>query len=132
MITATCTDKEKKIHKAIMFQMKEGGLKGLPLAKRNELAKQVMKMKRVVDAPKIGGIIRKNGRATIEVASGNRFLEGDDFQVQDFASYFNQRVITTLDGNTDSKTVDSLQDGDLPTIAATVINGGLTTRQTYA
>lgn len=120
VITATCADNEKQIRKAILFQMKEGSIRDLPPAKRNELSNQVEKMKRVVNAPKIGGIIRRNGQATIEVASGNRFLEGDDFQVQDFPSYFNQRVITTLDGNTDLETVDSLQDGDLPTITTTV------------
>jgi hypothetical protein len=129
VITATCADNEKKIRKAIMFQMKEGGLKGLPPAKRKELSEQVEKMKKIVDAPKIGGIVRKNGRPEIQIASGSRFLEGEDFQVQDFASYFNQRVITTLDGNTDACTVDMLQDGDLPTLTATVIKGGLTRRR---
>jgi len=124
VITATCADNEKKIRKAILFQLKEGSLRGLAPAKRKELTEQVEKMKRIVNAPKIGGIIRRNGQATIGVASGNRFLEGDDFQVQDFPSYFNQRVITTLDGNTDAATVDSLQDGDLPTITATVIKKG--------
>jgi hypothetical protein len=111
VITATCADSEKKIRKAIMFQMKEGDLKGLSPAKREALSEQVEKMKKIVDAPKIGGIVRKNGRPEIQIASGNRFLAGEDFRAQDFASYFNQRVITTLDGITDSHTVDRLQDG---------------------
>ena len=124
VITATCADNEKKIRKAIMFQLKEGSLHGLPPAKRKDLSDQIKKMKHVVNAPKIGGILRRHGKFTLEIGSGNRFLAGDDFQVQDFASYFNQRVITTLDGNTDTYTVDRLQDGDLPSIRATVINQG--------
>lgn len=124
VITATCADNEKKVRKAIMFQLKEGSLHGLPPAKRKGLSDQIKKMKHLVNSPKIGAILRQNGKFTLEVGSGNRFLQGDDFQVQDFASYFNQRVITTLDGNTDAYTVDRLQDGDFPSIRVSAISEG--------
>ena len=123
VITATCSNGVNTIRKAILFQLKEGKLQNMAPAARKELEGQIKKMKGVVNAPKIGGITRENGKAKIQIASGNRFLEGDDFHPQDFASYFNQRVITTLDGNTDQATVDSLQDGHLPTIKATVKQG---------
>jgi hypothetical protein len=119
VITATCSDGNFVVRKAILFQIKEGPIKGLAPAKRKELEEQVKKMRTVVNAPKVGGIIREGGKAMIEVASGNRFLDGEDFSTYDFPSYFNQRVITTLDGNTDPYTVDRLQDGDLPTINVT-------------
>ncbi|MFZ4683274.1 MAG: hypothetical protein ACOYMS_12285 [Terrimicrobiaceae bacterium] len=123
VITATCSDGSKTVRKAILFQLKEGNLRGMSPSARKELENQINKMKCVVNAPKIGGIIREYGKAKIMIASANRFLEGDDFQLQDFPVYFNQRVITTLDGNTDQSTVNKLQNGNLPAIKATIKQG---------
>ena len=112
-ITATVGDSNQKVRKAILVQVKNQPIDTLTPNALEGLKKQVRKMKKVVYSPKVAGIRRNTGRAMLEVSSGNRVLQGEKYSKSDFPEYFNQRVITTLDGTTDKNIVDSLQESHL-------------------
>ena len=112
-ITATVGDSKRKIRKAILVQVKNRPIDDLTPSQEKDLKKQINKMKAVVSSPKVAGIRRSRGSAMLEVSSGNKVISGEEYTKSDFPTYFNQRVITTLDGTTDEKTVEALQESDL-------------------
>jgi len=112
-ITATVTDPQRTIRKAILVQVKGLPIDELSPSVMTDLKEQIGKMKKVVDSPKVAGIRKEEGKAMLEISSGNRVLNGETYSKTDFPEYFNQRVITTLDGTTKSEVVDALQESDL-------------------
>ena len=112
-ITATVGDSNRKIRKAIFVQVKNQSIDTLSPSQKKDLKEQINKMKRVVSSPKVAGIRRSQGNAMLEVSSGNKVIYGEEYTKSDFPSYFNQRVITTLDGTTDEIIVKALQESDL-------------------
>ena len=112
-ITATVGDSNQKIRKAILVQVKNQSIDTLPPSQEKDLKEQIKKMKTVVSSPKVAGIRRSRGSAILEVSSGNKVLYGEEYTKSDFPAYFNQRVITTLDGTTDETIVEALQESDL-------------------
>ncbi len=112
-ITATVRDSKRTIRKAILVQVKNQPIDSLSPSQERGLKEQIQKMKNVVSAPKVAGIRRDAHGSMLEVSSGNKILRGEDYSKSDFPAYFNQRVITTLDGTTDKKVIDALQASDL-------------------
>lgn len=113
VITASVTDGKIKIIKAILFQAKMGSVSELKPTALSNLRDQIRKMQHVSPHPKIAGIVPNNGYTIFEVASGRRLLNENKVPTIPFDAYFNQRVITTLDGITDKDRVDALQYSDL-------------------
>ena len=112
-ITATVGDSSRRVRKVILVQVKNQPIDSLQPGQLNALKKQIGKMQNVVASPKVAGIRRAPGRAMLEVSSGNKVMAEETYMKSDFPAYFNQRVITTLDGTTDQDTVDALQESDL-------------------
>ena len=112
-ITATVSDPQKTIRKAILVQVKGEPIDDLPPQEMDRLKKQIATMKQVVNSPKVAGIRKEERQAMLEISSGNRVLDGETYSKTDFPEYFNQRVITTLDGTTNEEVVDALQESDL-------------------
>jgi len=112
-ITATVGDSTQRVRKAILVQVKNQPIDTLIPSALTGLKDQIRKMKKVVFSPKVAGIRRNTGSAMLEVSSGNKVLHGEKYSKSDFPEYFNQRVITTLDGTTDKNIVDSLQESHL-------------------
>lgn len=113
VITATVGDSKQKIKKAILVQVKNRSIETLSSSQKKDLKEQINKMKTVVSSPKIAGIRRSQGSAMLEVSSGNKMLNDEEYTKSDFPTYFNQRVITTLDGTTDKTIVEALQESNL-------------------
>ena len=112
-ITATVGDSQRKVRKVILVQVKNHPIDTISRSQLENLKGQVRKMQRVVSSPKVAGIRREGGKAMLEVSSGNKVVKEETFMKSDFPAYFNQRVITTLDGSTDQKIVDALQESNL-------------------
>jgi len=123
-ITATVSDGTKKVRKAILFQVKAAPIGSLPNSTLKGLKQQIRKMKRVVNAPKVAGIRKIDGWGMFEISSGNRIVEDQNFTKFDFPEYFNQRVITTLDGETDERIVNAVQESSLRKLDVLLNKGG--------
>lgn len=123
-ITATVGDGKKTIKKAILVQVKNKPIDTLSSSEIENLNEQIKKMKKAVASPKVAGIRRENGRGMLEVSSGNRIANGEPYTKSDFPTYFNQRVITTLDGCTDDSVVDALQESNLRKLDVLVSKNG--------
>jgi hypothetical protein len=113
VITATVSDSQRTIRKAILVQVKSKPINKLSNKNMKDLKEQIDKMKKVVDSPKVAGIRKENDQAMLEISSGNRVLNGETYSKTDFPEYLNQRVVTTMDGTTKSEVVDALQESNL-------------------
>jgi len=112
-ITATISDGNTTIRKAILFQVKSLEIDKLNLSELERLKNQIRRMKNVVDAPKVAGLREEGVKGMFEISSGNKILNDLEYSKTDFPEYFNQRVITTLDGTTDNIIVDGIQESNL-------------------
>jgi hypothetical protein len=115
-ITATISDGKTTIRKAILVQAKLGHLDELSRSQIELLKEQIGKMKRLVDAPKVMEIPEEAGIRYPRIISGNRVFHGEPYLPVDLPEYFTNRVTTTLDGCTDHRIVEAVQDSSLPRV----------------
>ena len=113
-ITATVTDGRTSVRKAILIQAKLGHIDELSPSERRDLEGQISDMRKLVDAPKVMEIPEFAGERHPSVISGNRILEGGSYLSISLPDYFVARVTTTLDGATDPRIVDVVQESSLP------------------
>jgi hypothetical protein len=118
-ITATISDGHTTIRKAILVQAKLGRLDEMNTADAEFLRSQLEKMKQLVDAPKAMEIPEHGGRRYPAMVSGNNILDGKPYTPMELPEYFTSRVITTLDGSTERKVVDRVQNSSLPRVDVT-------------
>jgi len=123
VITATVGDSTKKVRKAILVQVKNQPIDTLSASSASDLKEQITRMKAVVSSPKVAGIRRDEESAMLEMSSGNKVLSDMEYSKSDFPEYFNQRVITTLDGTTDETIIEALQDSHLKKLDVLVKRG---------
>ncbi len=112
-ITATISDGSTTIRKAILVQAKLGAIEDQDERERRALIEQIVKMLKLVPAPKVMEILEEDGRRTPRIISGRRILAGNPYVPVELPDYFVARVLTTLDGCTNSKVVDAVQDSRL-------------------
>jgi hypothetical protein len=115
-ITATVTDGQVTVRKAILVQAKLGSITELNHAERTFLARQIALMKHLVHAPKVMEIRECDGRRFPAMISGNQILAGEPYVAMDLPGYFTARVTTTLDGCTDPEVVQVVQHSTLPQV----------------
>lgn len=113
-ITATISNGMTTVRKAILVQAKLGELSRLDRRDLIFLREQVLKMKRLVGAPKIMEILESNGQRFPRIVSANSFFAHKPYVPMDLPEYFVARVTTTLDGCTDRDVVAAVQDSALP------------------
>jgi hypothetical protein len=112
-ITATVRQGTGAIRKAILTQVKLGGLDELPRAEAERMIAQVWDMRRLTRSPKVMVVPTVNGAREPRMLSGVRLSEGHSSPGQSLPQYFVARVLTTLDGDTRPYFVDAVQDGSL-------------------
>jgi hypothetical protein len=112
-ITATISDGQTTVHKAILVQAKLGSIESLSRTERAALEEQISKMKRVVPAPKVMEIPEIGGRRFPAIISGNRIIDGEEYVPMQLADYFVARITTTLDGCTNPLIVARVKDSSL-------------------
>jgi hypothetical protein len=112
-ITASISDGRNAVYKAILTQAKLGRIDQLSPGALTELNEQIRRMKRLVGAPKVMEIPEHAGQRFPSMISGNRILAGEPYTSTSLADYFVTRVTTTLDGATDPRTVDAVQESNL-------------------
>lgn len=112
-ITATISDHQTTVRKAILVQAKLGRIDRLRKAEADFLRDQLQKMKALTPAPKIMQIPEANGLRTPEMVSGTRVLNDEPYVPMDLPDYFAARVLTTLDGCTKPQIVEAVQDSSL-------------------
>lgn len=112
-ITANISNGTKAIQKAILFQAKLGNLHDLRSKEFENLLKQIRKMKRLTEAPKVMEIPEEEGNRVPRIISGNRLLSGNNYTNDHLSDYIVRRVLTTLDGDTRPNFVTAVQDSSL-------------------
>ena len=112
-ITATISDGTITIRKAILVQAKLGHLKEMNESEADLLKLQIGKMKHLVVAPKVMEIPEYSGRRFPAMISGNNILDGRPYTPMGLPEYFAARVTTTLDGCTNPKIVEAVQESSL-------------------
>lgn len=112
-ITATITVARTTVRKAILVQAKLGSLDELNNADTTFLKGQIRKMKQIVAAPKVMEIPEHAGHRYPAMISGNQVLADEPYIAAKLPEYFAARVMTTLDGCTDPKVVEAVQDSSL-------------------
>lgn len=121
-ITATISDGQQIVRKAILIQAKRGEISNLNRSDEADLVEQIIKMKKLVAAPKVMQIPESEGRRFPQIISGNNILQGISYTPMDLDSYFVARVTTTLDGCTNDAVIAQVQDSGLTQI---VVNAKL-------
>ena len=101
------------IRKAILVQAKLGHLKEMNESEADLLKLQIGKMKHLVVAPKVMEIPEYSGRRFPAMISGNNILDGRPYTPMGLPEYFAARVTTTLDGCTNPKIVEAVQESSL-------------------
>jgi hypothetical protein len=104
-ITATISDNNNTISKAILIQSKLGAIESLSGRERTFLDDQIRKMRQLVRAPKVMQVLESKGTRFPQIISGNQILEGLPYTAVALPEYFTSRVTTTLDGSTDTNTI---------------------------
>lgn len=112
-ITATVSDGDLSVRKAILFQAKRGDIDGMIPSKIKELKDDVSKMKHWTRSPKVMEITEENGTRQLRVISGNYLIANREYTSLNLGDYFVRRVLTTLDGDTREFFVDEVQDSSL-------------------
>jgi hypothetical protein len=112
-ITATISDGEATIRKAILIQAKLGKIDDLDTEKLERLRHQIRDMKKLTRSPKVMDIPEQDGVRTPRIISGTRILHNDPFRPFSLESYVVARVLTTLDGDTRGDFVESVQESRL-------------------
>jgi hypothetical protein len=118
-ITAMISDGTTTIQKAILVQAKLGHLTDLSSTQTEFLNKQIVKMKQLVNAPKVMEIPEHSGHRYPAMISGNKILAGQPYTPMDLPAYFAARVTTTLDGCTDPQVVEAVNDSSLSRVRVT-------------
>ncbi len=118
-ITATVSDGTTTIRKATLVQAKLGRLDEMSARETDFLKSQLSKMKHLVHAPKVMEIPEHSGRRFPAMISGNNVLSDQPYTPMDLPNYFAARVTTTLDGCTNRKVVEAVQDSSLSRIEVT-------------
>jgi hypothetical protein len=114
VITATVSDNQSTVKKAILMQAKLGDVKSMSPSGLNDLKGQIKKMKLFTRSPKVMEIIEDNGTRQPRIISGTNLLNDHDYTSVDFSDYMVRRVLTTLDGDTRASFVDNVQESSLP------------------
>lgn len=113
VITATVFDQFTRVEKAIVFQAKKGNISALTTHERERLIGQISAMKKYTNSPKVLEVPNLPIKMVPTVVSGNRVLSGFSYIQMDLADYFVRRVLPTLDGDTRSGFVQSVQESSL-------------------
>lgn len=112
-VTASISDGNEPLRKAILSQAKLGAIEDLEPKERVRLEGQIRDMQRIVTSPKVLEIPADGLRRRPRMLSGNKVLGGDYTGGFDLPDYFVRRVLTTFDGVTDPVIVAGVQDSDL-------------------
>jgi hypothetical protein len=112
-ITATISDPNQQIEKAILVQAKLGDLEELDGREFNRLLGQVRDMKALTRSPKVMVAPLVDGIREPKILSGRRLLEGTYKQEMSLDDYVVARITPTLDGDTRRAFVDAVQDSSL-------------------
>ncbi len=112
-ITATITDGQSTVDKAILVQAKRGELKKLSPKEKSRAQCQIGDMKKLTKAPKLMEIPGDDGRPTPGVYSGNEYHSAGSPRRYELGDYFVNRVLTTLDGDTRPLFVEAVKDSTL-------------------
>jgi len=118
-LTATVSDGQTTIEKAILMQAKLGLISEMTANKRAKLKEQIQKMRRVTNAPKVmeipsGGLFRDP-----RVISGLRILQDHPYRPLRLPEYIASRVTTTLDGTTNTHIVSAVAESSLKQLKIT-------------
>ncbi|HRI05211.1 MAG TPA: hypothetical protein PLL77_15850 [Pyrinomonadaceae bacterium] len=116
VLTATISNGEREIKKAICVQAKLGTVDEMNAAELDDLKWQIEKMKQFTRSPKIMEIEEFEGVRYPHMASGTKVLEDEEFESTYLSDYVVRRVLTTLDGDTRPKFVEAVQDSSVPTL----------------
>jgi hypothetical protein len=112
-ITASISDGNELIRKAILSQAKLGAVATLEPGERERLDGQIKDMQRIVPNPKVLEIPADGLHRRPRMLSGNKVLDGDYTGGYDLPDYFVRRILTTFDGVTDPVIVEGVQDSNL-------------------
>jgi hypothetical protein len=112
-ITATITEGQRQIRKAILVQVKLGELAELTQRERRRLDGQIHNMRMFTRSPKVMIVPIRNGIREPQMLSGIRLSDGHRAAETPLHDYFTTRVLTTLDGDTRPEFVEAVQDGSL-------------------
>lgn len=118
-ITATVSDGNTTVRKAILVQSKLGRVDELNRQERDRLLEQIRKMRRLIPAPKVMQIPEIDGRRMPSIVSGRRLLSDERYVPMELPDYFSARITTTLDGCTDPMIVGVVKDSSLSQIDVT-------------
>jgi len=124
VITASISDRNQNIRKAILVQSKIGSINELSPNRISELKEQVRKMKKFTNSVKVMEIPQENGRRRPRIISGQRILASEPYTGYDLSDYFVRRIVTTLDGDTRPKFVEAAQDSRLTQLRVLANLGG--------
>jgi hypothetical protein len=112
-LMASVSDRTLSIKKVILVQAKIGPLDKMDRRSRDQLERQILKMKKLVPAPKVMEIVERGGIRVPRIASANRFITRNSYTKVPLEDYVVRRVLTTLDGNTSHEVVRAVQDSRL-------------------
>ncbi|MCI0489271.1 MAG: hypothetical protein L0229_21980 [Blastocatellia bacterium] len=112
-ITATISDGNLTVRKAILFQAKRGAIEKMIPSKIEGLKDDIKKMKRWTRSPKVMEILDENGTRQPRIISGNYLIADRKYTSLNLGDYFVRRVLTTFDGDTREFFVDEVQDSSL-------------------
>jgi hypothetical protein len=118
-ITATISNGTITIQKVILVQAKLGRLSDMSISETKFLKSQLGKMRRLVGAPKVMEIPEHSGCRFPAIISGINILTDQPYTSMDLPDYFVARVTTTLDGCTDPKIVEVVQESSLSRVDVT-------------
>ena len=110
-ITATVSDLNITIDKAILVQAKLGEVERLSPSALEELKDQIRRMRRFLPAPKVMEITEHELFRDPRIISGKRILQGEPFRSYRLSDYFVARIVTTLDGATNPHVVANIREG---------------------
>jgi hypothetical protein len=113
IITASISDRNQEIRKAIMVQSKLGNIDELRPSQKTELRHQVRKMRQFTNSVKVMEIPVENGQRRPKIVSGQKILAGQHYKSYELSNYFVSRILTTFDGDTHRDFVDKVQDSGL-------------------
>ena len=114
-ITADISDTSQQVIKAIVVQAKRGAISDMSPSKKNDLKDTIRKMRSELKYknPKIMEIIETKPYREPRILSGFKVLTDESYKSETFSDYIINRVLTTLDGNTDLRFVRRVQDSSL-------------------
>lgn len=115
VLTADISVNTNRIQKAIVGQAKLNSIDSLTPKQRSKLCEQIRLMRSELKYkyPKVMEIIEVDGFRQPRILSGINFLMGESYKSVLFSDYIVDRVLTTLDGNTNSNFVQRVQSSSL-------------------